>query len=554
MKITKIILMLLFLMTAFSCVRNSRHDEERIIIGISSDVESLSPLYSFTVAQGYLSELMFLSLVRYKWDNENHKISVAPMLAEEMRWNQDSTSIEIALREDVQWSDGSKLTANDISFSLWAYSNPEVNSRFVGVLNKYYLLDDGTIDTSKSITILSDYKFRLNFHKDSNPAYFEFDFPIIPAHRFINVNPKDFEKTDFNFQPVTSGPYKLKRWERNQHIILEKTKTSFLNSDETVGELVFKIVPDYVSRITQLKTGELDLVEEVKPEDTRDLKAYDHLKIATVGDREYDYIGWNNILRNSRKNKSVNPHQLFGTPEVRTALAMTVNKEEFISEYLNGFGKICKGPISDIFIDNPDRNPVPLGFDLKKAAEVLSSAGWKDTNGDGLLDKDGVDFSFELIISSGNPRKDYLSEVLRNNLRSIGIKTKIKKLEMGLFIEKLLTGDFDAFIAGAYVPIPLEMRTYWYSDLDIATFNLICYRNPAADKIINELENSSDYLKNQKNIIDLQRIIYRDQPVSFLYWIDNIIVHNSRLENASFDPLSAIHDCWNWRISGSQDE
>jgi peptide/nickel transport system substrate-binding protein len=317
---------------------------------------------------------------------------------------------------------------------------------------------------------------------------------------------------------------------------LKADEKSFLYKPGIVKELIFKVVPDYNSRVTQLKDGEIDLMENVKPDQVNDLKALNNIKIASVKGREYDYNGWNNS------------NVLFSSPIVRNALTYAINREEILSEYLGNHGDLAVGPVAPIFRDSYNHDLKPIEYNPEKAKELLAGEGWKDLNKDGIIEKNGVQFSFILNYAGGNPRREFAATVIKNNLKAIGIDVKPEPLEPGVFAEKMFSHKLNAWLAGWSVPIPLDLKPYWFSDLKLAPFNLSGYKNTDADELLGKIEKSK--AGNDKNILyqKFQKIIYEDSPVTFLYWVDNIVAYNNRLENIKITPLGSVHHCWYWSV------
>jgi peptide/nickel transport system substrate-binding protein len=112
----------------------------------------------------------------------------------------------------------------------------------------------------------------------------------------------------------------------------------------------------------------------------------------------------------------------------------------------------------------------------------------------------------------------------------------------------MFTHKLNAWLAGWSVPIPLDLKPYWFSDQKQGSFNFAGYKNTAADELLDKIDKSKG--GNYKNILykQLQEILYQDEPVTFLYWIDNIVAYNDRLENIKITPLGSVHHCWNWSV------
>jgi peptide/nickel transport system substrate-binding protein len=108
--------------------------------------------------------------------------------------------------------------------------------------------------------------------------------------------------------------------------------------------------------------------------------------------------------------------------------------------------------------------------------------------------------------------------------------------------------EFDAWMAGWSVPIPIDLRTYWYSNLDDTPMNIYSYKDKEVDILLDKIEIERSYSLRNSNYKKIQQLIYQDEPVTFLYWIDNIIAFNKRIENLSNTPLGPLHHCWDWSI------
>lgn len=538
MKTKNVFLCIVLIFTAFfpSCVNNNPVKNDRIVVAIPADAESLNPLFAFSFQEVNITELLYLSLVQHEWNDSAGDVKTSPMAAKNWLWNDDSTTVTINLRNDINWRDGHKLTAQDVIFSFDVYSDPDVQSRFFGTFNKFYLDKDQHIDLNKSFESGNPYVIKIHFKPHSNPGLFDVDLPILPKHIFSNFDRKKFAQLEKGNDSVTSGPFYLSKWNPTQSIILKADEKSFLYKPGTVKELIFKVVPDYNSRITQIKNGEIDLMENVKPDQVADLKALRNIKISPVKGREFDYAGWNN------------KNALFSNPKVREALTYAINREEILTEYLNNNGDLAVGPVAPIFKDSYNHDLKPFEYSPEKAKELLTALGWKYLNKDGIIEKNNMQFSFTLHYAGGNPRREFAATVIKNNLKAIGVDIKTEPLEQGVFMEKMFTHKLNAWLAGWSVPIPLDLKPYWYSDLKQGSFNLISYKNTAVDELLDKIEKSKAGGYKNNLYKQLQEILYQDEPVTFLYWVDNIVAYNDRLENIKITPLGSIHHCWNWSV------
>lgn len=549
MNLLKLSVAVLLAVVITACDTRNTETTDRVVIGISADVQTFNPLFTVSVDEGSITELLYLSLVDFRWDEEKSDLQSNPMLAKKWEWSPDSTSITFFLREDVYWSDGKQCTADDIIFSFDVYSDPEVQSGWYGTFGTVYTDEENHVDIEKTFDVTSQFEFTINFKPGAVPNLYDIVFPIIPKHVYENIERKDLATSENNFNPVTNGPFNLKKWNRNQTVTLEANPESFLYDKDNIDELVFKVVQDYTSRILQLKRGDIDLMELVKIEDIEEIESEEALQIVPVVGREYDYAGWNNIDPAAfMEEGKIVPNKFFGSSKVRIALTHAINRQEILEEYFLGYGKIAVTPVSPIFADLINNEIVPYEYDVIKARQLLKSEGWIDTDNNGIIEKGNEEFSFTMYIPAGNPLRNFASTIIKNNLKAVGIEMNVETLELGKFIDNLFDKKMDAWMAAWYIPIPLEIKTYWHSDLESTPLNFTSYQSKSADELMDELEVQKGKEKREELYKKFQQVINDDEPVTFLYWVPNINVYNKKIDNINITPLGSITHCWEWKI------
>src|SRR5262249_46918403 len=217
------------------------------------------------------------------------------------------------------------------------------------------------------------------------------------------------------------------------------------------------------------------------------LKNSSTVDVMKLGERFYDALNWNNIDETEfakSKGKHIIPHPLFGSARVRRALTMAINRKEIVDSYLEPYGREAIGPVSPLFRWAYNDSLQPLRFDPKGAAALLAEEGWKDSDGDGILDKRGTKFSFVLKIPSGNQIRATIAAIVQNQLRGLKIDVKIEQVERSVFWGDLAEKKFDACIAGFNVPLQMQLDLMWGSDLEKAPLNLVSFRNRRVDEIL----------------------------------------------------------------------
>ena len=285
------------------------------------------------------------------------------------------------------------------------------------------------------------------------------------------------------------------------------------------------------------------MLDNIKSEDISELDEANKLKITSLRGRDYDYIGWNH--RNPEEDL---PNKFFASPEIRKAMSYSINRKEIVDSYLGKFGELCKGPVSPMFKLYYDPTVKTYNYNPAIAKEILLENGWSDTDNDGLLEKGSLELKFDIYLNSGNPRRNYVAQIIKNNLKAVGIEANIKELETGTFIDGLFNHEFDAWIAGWTIPVPIDLNAYWNSDPEIGFLNFSDYRNDEKDYILERLQTNLPEKEKVKLYKNLQDIFYEDEPVTFLYWFDNIIAYNKKISKIEFSILGLVKNASEWSV------
>ena len=204
-----------------NCSQSSNKPKQVIVVGIPADVATINPLFAFDLQEGHLMDLLYLKPMLESWNDSLGIIEFEPMLAESYIINKDSNFITLNLRDNLKWSDGKPITVDDIIFSFDIYSDPKVNSRLFGLFENFFSSDDLHIDIEKTFRINSDKSVTIFFKDYSNFSLLDINHAIVPKHLYDGIKRDDVETAELNFKPVTSGAFKLYKWERDQKIHLK---------------------------------------------------------------------------------------------------------------------------------------------------------------------------------------------------------------------------------------------------------------------------------------------------------------------------------------------
>jgi ABC-type transport system substrate-binding protein len=348
-----------------------------------------------------------------------------------------------------------------------------------------------------------------------------------------------FNSQEMNRDPkylVGSGPYIFEKWDTGQWVHFRRNPNYWnkilTHSMAYPEKLIIRVIQDQSAATVAAKNKEIDLMYVVKPMDfVKELQNPEqyNMKKADPYEPVFTYLAYNN--------KNV----LFNDVKVRWALAYLVDRKLIIDKVQYGLAKPIQSPV--YFGDKKNFNPdlPPIEFNMEKAKQLLTEAGWKDNDGDGVLDKmiDGrkVDFKFTYLLNTNESRKQTVL-VLADALKKVGIIVEIQTLEWSVFLEKLKAHEFDAFM-GAWVLTdypPDQYQTFHSSQAKNEGSNYSSYSNPYADSLMMEYRREFDESKRIELMKKIQRVLYDDQAYTFLWTPKAKYVYADRFKNVRWYP------------------
>jgi peptide/nickel transport system substrate-binding protein len=238
----------------------------------------------------------------------------------------------------------------------------------------------------------------------------------------------------------------------------------------------------------------------------------------------FSYIGWN--LR----------RPLFADKRVRRALTMLLDRELIREEIYQGLARVVSGSFHP---DEPEYNKEiePLPYDPDAAEALLAEAGWVDSNNNGTLDKDGAEFTFELLLTNDNPVAEQIATVFQESLRFAGVGMTIRQLEWATFLQSVKSHDFDASMLGwSLVPYP-DPYQVWHSTQAIKDgSNSVGFVNEEADRLMEEARTVFDRDQRVALYHRFHEILHEEQPYTFLFCREDLVTVDKRIHNTVVYP------------------
>ncbi len=480
-----------------------------ILLGSIGDAQRLIPMLASDSASGDISGWIFNGLVKY-----DKNLNLVGDLAESFTASPDCRKVTFKLRKGVKWQDGPEFTAADVLFTYQKAIDPKVATPYSGDFERVE-----KIEASDPFTIHVTYK------EPFAPGLASWGMGIIPKHLLENV---DLNTAEFNRKPIGTGPYRIKEWVTGQKIALTANETYF-EGKPRVEEYIYRIIPDNATMFLELKAGGLDymglspLQYQRQTETSYFKQFFNKYRYPAFA---YTYMGYN--LLDPR----------FKDQRVRQAIAHAVNRRAVINGVLFGIGRPATQPVPpESWAYNPD---VPTyDYNPEKAKQLLAEAGWKDTNNDGILDKDGRPFAFTLMTNQGNEERAKTAEIIQQDLRQIGIKVEIRILEWQAFLHQFIDKKkFEAIILGWSLGRDPDSYDIWHSSkTKEGEFNFVSYNNPDVDRLLLEGRKTCDQEQRKKIYNRIHALIAEDQPYTFLYYPDALPVLHKRFKGISPSPI-----------------
>ncbi|MFC1854043.1 peptide-binding protein, partial [candidate division CSSED10-310 bacterium] len=502
---------------------------DTLLRSLGADPQYLNPVLSNDSSSSRVEELIYDQMLKI---DSSPDVNLVGRLAERWEVSDDKLIITFYLRKGIQWHDGQDFTADDVKFTFDVAMREDVPA--VGL--------QSTVETLNKIEVLDPYTVAFHFRYPFSPGLLRVGAVyIVPEHR---LNEKGlvleteqggkkeavtFMTTDFNRNPIGTGPYRFQEWKTSQRINLIRNE-NYWDKDNfpRIEKVMFKIIPNSTVSFNVLQKGELDL-SSVRPIQYLHFQRLKHLHQNFQTLKFYTpsltYIAWNSRADN----------KFFSDRRVRTAMTHALDRAAFVEKIEYNLAKIVSGPFYlKSWAYNPNIKPLP--YDLEKAAQLLNEAGWQDNDGDGILDKNGLKFEFELIINAESASFTQLASIIQANLKKLFIEAKIKAFEWSVFLERKRHGEFDATMGAWHLSVDPDQYSLWHSSQVEVGNNQIGYANEEVDKLLEAGRREFERNKRQEIYWKIHEILHHDQPYTFIDCYMQTYVIAKRVENYEVSP------------------
>jgi peptide/nickel transport system substrate-binding protein len=500
------------------------------VIGTIADLGSVNDLLpgSTTITADILYRMLFLHLLEEQADYAEHPPTFAPQLAERYEWSPDHRTLTFHLRRDAVWSDGKPITAEDVRFTWEAQIHPEVGWDYA--FGK---------ESIRDVEVVDPYTARFHFTRayyaqllDANEGV------ILPKHVWGELPFSKWRESGdwFRAHLVVSGPFVLDSWRPQEAIVLRRNPRYFEEGRPRLDRVVFRIIPDRANQVAQLLAGTLDYVEQVPVDQVDRLAAAGRAQVLDYPSRNYSFICWN--LKRPP----------FDDADVRRALALAIDRQALVDALWKGRARIATSPIlSTVWAHNSALEP--FAYDPEEARRLLAAAGFQDRDGDGVLERGGRKFSFELATNTGNETRADAVVMIQEQLRRIGVEARPRLLELNTFLAQNARHEFDAALLGLAIDTSLDISFTFHSDSIQNGYNYGSYSNSEVDRLLDEARLKIEPLEAKPLLDRVQEILHREQPYAFLWEQDKVDGASPRLRDIRPNALSSFFNIREWWVA-----
>lgn len=508
-----------------------------VAMRLPEEPEVLNPILSTQSYARYVFEHIFQTLN----DQDLQTYELVPLLASlpEVREGADgATSYRYQLNEDASWPNGSPVTTADVAFSMKALFNPLVGA---GRMRSFYTdITDLIIEDERTFTIeLGQAYFLTDYALAALYIYPEYAYDpdglladvtvaelsdVDNAARLAEENAnlkafadgfQSFETTHEPDKIIGSGAYELSRWDAQQRLVLSKRDDYWANDTDNAAlralpeGLEFEIIPDQQTATVAIQDELIDVMVDMDPERFVELSQNELMTEKYNFDTEPSFQLYSVIINMD--------DPMLSDAKTRRAMGHLMNVDLLNEEYYNNMGKRTSNPVLPARTYY-DENLALIDYDQAEAERLLTEAGWGDTDGDGILDRNGEAFELTMLLFE-TPIGQAIGQLMRESCRQAGIELKTEAMAGRAVYGKLNEGDYQMSVyAQGFQPSPDEFSQGWLTTSVYPNgTNRARFGDETSDALINQIRVTVDADERAALYKEMQAIFYEETPMIPLF-------------------------------------
>lgn len=507
-------------------------DAGTIVVIVGQEASAPVPSIGSGRANQDVADLLFLRLARIGRDLvTSGDRGFIPELARS--WSRrDSVTIAFDLDPRARWHDGTPVTARDVTFSFDRARDPRLDPQRALLLRNV-----------AAVTPEGDRRVVVRFARAYAEQLYDATWHVqpLPAHLLDSIPPDRLAASGFVQQPVGNGPYRWVRRDPGQRLELAGDPGFFLGRPR-IDRVVLLLARDPEAQLNLILDGTGDALENITPTaNVERLRTRPDLRILPVPTFTVGYLLLNQRAYGDRSR----PHPVLADRDVRRAIAMALDRTGLVRTTFGDFASVAEGPVAQLhWIRDPGARATR--FDPREASALLVRRGWRDSDGDGTLDRDGVPLSLRLNFPAPSAPRAMIAAQVQEQLRRIGIRVELVRLDGPVWAERRGKGEFDIdFSSASMDPSPSGLVQSW-SCAGRGGSNVAQYCNPAVDSLLERaIAGRGDARRTWREVI---RAINEDAPAVFVYAPVTAMAVHRRYADVEVRPESWWSSLWRWRV------
>lgn len=493
----------------------------------ANDPQSLTLIGNTDRFAGDLGRLISDSLVDYDAAGR-----FVPRLARSWTLSADGRELEFVLREGARWHDGAPVTARDVAFTWDRVRDPATQARTWA----------SQFAPIESVLVAGDHRVVVRYREAIAEPLEPWRVPLVPAH--LAETGAAFLTGSFSRHPVGCGAYRFVRHEPGVEVVVEANPDYWDGAPANRG-ITFRILRDDRTSFEALLRGDVD-VWVATPDFWREAQSSPRAGglARFVNERQaLWYLGFNV--------DGSNP--FFDDARVRRAVTGALDRDRFAASVARG---LARPPATSYLPGNPWRDPslAARACDPDVSRALLAEAGWRDLDGDGVVERGGRAFSFSLLYASGNQEiADRIAAWIQRSLAEVGIAVRLERLEWQMLQQRRREGRFEAAMASWHLGISGDQWEIWHSTARANGLNYGGFRDAEVDALLERGRRERDPGARREIYATLQRRLFELEPIVPLFQFLQPVLHDARLHGVSGSPFG-LYDfspgARGWRWSG----
>jgi peptide/nickel transport system substrate-binding protein len=503
-----------------------------VVVAIPADPTLPLPAISDQTFDTDLADQLFLRLailgptLRTAGDK-----AMTPMLA--TRWQRvDPLTLVFELDPRARWQDGTPVTARDVVFTWRLMTDPSVGKGRI------------MMEPVAAVEPMGTSAVRVRFKRPfAEQLYlFAFNMQPLPAHLLEKIPATAIARSDFATGPVGNGPYRYVRRVPGQFVELRADPSFFLGAP-TIARVVLRIAADATARTNLLLAGETDVMGDVAAPDASKIRGVPSLALVNISHNLVLWVGINQraVGRNA-------PHPILTDRRVREAMRLALDRETMATSVFGPGTGVPDAAQSQLWSWVTDGSLRSAPQNVARARTLLAEAGWRDSDGDGIVERNGAPLRLQLMYPSSSGPRHTLAVQAQAMWRAVGVDVVLNRIERADFSERLAAGRFDLTIDGGNQdPTPSSLTQRWScaAAADSASLNTTRWCDPTFDRLLASAETAADPVAAYRAALTRMG---SEVPAIVLAAPPNQVAVHRRYANVQIWPAKSWLSLWQWRV------